>query len=127
MTRFFILALFLTLLFPDLSSAKTIHLERFYQEFWCGTEGGKVEVALFDRTRVDCLTDAYAVEVDFARKWAEAIGQALYYGAVTGRKPGILLIIERTAEARYLKRLYLAIEESHLPIRVWLIRPEDIK
>ncbi len=86
-----------------------------------------MEVTLSDRTRVDCLTETYAVEVDFARKWAEALGQALYYSARTGKKAGILIIIESPPEARYLKRLRFAIEKSNLPIKVWLIRPNDLK
>lgn len=118
---------FFIFLTPDLTSGKTIHLEKVYQEFWCANYGGEAEVTLFDRTRVDCLTDAYAVEVDFARKWAESMGQALYYGAVTGKQPGVLIIIEDTTDARYLKRLWFTIKEKHLPIRVWQIRPEDLK
>ncbi|MFQ5480639.1 MAG: hypothetical protein ACE5DW_05115 [Thermodesulfobacteriota bacterium] len=76
---------------------------------------------------MDCLTDNYAVEVDFASKWAEAIGQSLYYSARTGKKPGILLIIEKNPEKRYLRRLNFAIDEAKLPIKVWLISPRDVK
>ena len=32
-----------------------------------------------DGTRCDILTDTHAIEVDFADKWAEAIGQSLNY------------------------------------------------
>ena len=37
--------------------------------------GGKVEVVMKDGTRCDILTATHAIEVDFAKKWAEAIGQ----------------------------------------------------
>ena len=37
---------------------------------------------------------AYAVEFDFAEKWAEAVGQALYYALKTGKKPAVVLIME---------------------------------
>lgn len=121
------LILFFILLTPDISSGKTLHLEKVYQEFWCANYGGEAEVTLSDRTRVDCLTDNYAVEVDFASKWAEAIGQSLYYSARTGKKPGILLIIEKNPEKRYLRRLNFAIDEAKLPIKVWLISPRDVK
>lgn len=42
----------------------------------------------------------YAIEFDFSRgtKVYECIGQALYYGLVTGRKPGAVLIIEEEKE-----------------------------
>ncbi|MFH1027609.1 MAG: hypothetical protein V1791_06370 [Pseudomonadota bacterium] len=35
----------------------------------------------------------YAVEVEYAHKWAEAIGQSLYYSRMTGKKPGVVLIM----------------------------------
>lgn len=70
----------------------------------CGERGGETEAVLEDRTRVDCLTDEYAVEVDFGDGWAEAIGQALYYAERTGRRPGIVLVLEDGGE-RYLRRL----------------------
>lgn len=47
-----------------------------------------------DYTRVDCLTDKYAVEFDFANKWAESIGQALHYQRMTGKKAKVVLILE---------------------------------
>ncbi len=68
--------------------------EREYQEYWCNKEGGIVEFRNQDGTRVDCLTENYAVEFDFAEKWAESIGQALYYGLTTGKKSGVVLISE---------------------------------
>jgi hypothetical protein len=80
--------------------------------------------ALEDRTRVDCLTDEYAVEVDFAAKWAEAVGQALYYGLVTGRKPAVLLIIEKPADTRHLPRIKAVSEKTGLT--VWTISPKDL-
>lgn len=85
--------------------SKNIYRESEYQRLWCSNAGGRAEYVLADKTRVDCLTDEYAVEVDFARKWAEAIGQALYYGSVTGKTPAVLLIMERPTDTRYLLRL----------------------
>lgn len=98
--------------------------ESAYQGAWCAAHGGQAEVVLPDRTRVDCVTGDYAVEVDFASKWAEAIGQALYYAMRTGRKPGILLIMESERDARFLERL-MAVADS-LGIEVWTITPEDV-
>jgi len=121
------LLIFFIFLTPVNAFSKTLHLEKVYQESWCGHIGGQVEVVLSDRTRVDCLTDTYAVEVDFADKWAEAIGQALFYSGKTGRQPGILIIVEKTPEERFLKRLRLTIKEFNLPIRVWVMSPDDLK
>lgn len=52
----------------------------------------QVEVRLWDRTRVDMINDKYAIEVDWAHKWAEGIGQSLYYAEVTGKKPALILL-----------------------------------
>lgn len=84
---------------------------------WCPI-GAEVEFRLEDGTRVDCLTDEYAIEVDWAHKWAEAIGQSLYYADQTGRKPGILLIVG-CHDWRYVTRLLAAIQAQPRPIRVW--------
>lgn len=54
-----------------------------------------MEYKLEDNTRVDCLTPDYAVEFDFASKWAESIGQSLYYAQKTKRKPAVVLIMQQ--------------------------------
>jgi hypothetical protein len=64
----------------------------------------EVEVILWDRTRVDLLTPKYAIEVDWARKWAEAIGQATWYGIVTDRQPAVLLLARPGKDDRHLFR-----------------------
>jgi len=46
--------------------------ERYYQEKFAREISGQVEVVMKDGTRCDILTATHAIEVDFARKWAEA-------------------------------------------------------
>lgn len=46
--------------------------ERYYQEKFAREIGGQVEVVMKDGTRCDILTATHAIEVDFAKKWAEA-------------------------------------------------------
>lgn len=75
-----------------------------------------MEVVLKDRTRVDCLTDEYAIEVDFAKKWAEGIGQSLYYAQMTGKKPAVALIVDIKKEKRYLTRLEKVAQKSNIKI-----------
>ena len=88
-------------------SAKHKHLEKDYQETWCKAHNGTMEYKLPDNTRVDCLTADYAVEFDFAPKWAESIGQSLYYANMTNLKPAVVLIMENPAkDFKYLNRLY---------------------
>jgi len=93
------------LLLQALLFSKNLHFEKYYQNKFCSKIGGVAEYVLEDRTRVDCLTDEYAIEVDFAKKWAESIGQALYYAKMTGKKPAIYLIIEKSSDRKFLNRL----------------------
>lgn len=95
--------------------------EHDYQLEWCANAGGVAEVQLKDRTRVDCLTSEYAIEVDFARKWAEAPFQALHYARLTGLKPGVVLICRKAKDKRYLKRLMGNLEFWKIDIKVWVI------
>jgi hypothetical protein len=89
--------------------------EKYYQTKMCNEFGGKVEYILFDKARVDCLTDEYAIEVDFAKKWAEGIGQTLYYAQVTGKKPAIGLIVGSDDE-KYLKRVRTVADKFDIKI-----------
>ncbi len=80
------------------------HDEKYYQTKMCNEFEGNMEYVLLDKARVDCLTSEYAIEVDFAKKWAEGIGQSLYYADVTGKKPAIGLIVG-DGDEKYLKRI----------------------
>ncbi len=103
------------------ANAKRKHHEKYYQENWC-TGRGDIEVVLPGRTRCDCLTSTHAVEFDFANKWAEAIGQSLYYSLQTGRRAGIALIIEKKSDYKHWLRLNSTIMELKLPIDTWIIK-----
>ena len=72
-------------------------------------------MVLKDKTKVDCLTDEHAIEVDFAKKWAESVGQSLYYAEMTGKKPAIGLIIG-AKDNIYLKRLKLIADKYDIKI-----------
>ncbi|MFZ5770524.1 MAG: hypothetical protein ACOY4W_03770 [Thermodesulfobacteriota bacterium] len=97
--------------------------ESHYQEKWCAEHHGKAEVVLPDKTRADCLTENNAVEVEFGRKWAEAIGQSLYYSFQTGKRAGIVLILEKPQDRKHLLRLNSVINHYNLPIDAWTITP----
>lgn len=99
--------------------------EKDYQTSWCEKHNGKTEVRLFDKTRIDCLTDSHAVEFDFAGKWGESIGQSLYYAAVVHKKPGIVLIIEnKESDDKYLQRVKTVANKYN--IKVWTMSPDDL-
>jgi len=89
--------------------------ERYYQERLCDKLDGVIEYTLKDKTRVDCLTDEYAIEVDWAKKWAEGVGQSLYYAHMTERKPAIGLIVN-SKDSRYIKRVNKLAKEFDIKI-----------
>ncbi|MBI9047524.1 MAG: hypothetical protein JEZ06_23775 [Anaerolineaceae bacterium] len=89
---------------------------------WCKENGGQTEVILSDNTRCDCITDTHAVEFDLANKWTEAVGQAMHYARVSGKKPGIVLILQSEDDKKYLDRLNQEIKTYNLPIDVWSIQ-----
>ena len=96
-----------------------------YQQHWCKKHKGVLEYRLSDGTRVDCLTSEFAVEVEYAHKWAEAIGQSLFYAKMTDRNPGIVLIMAEKGNERFAKRLREVASQEK--IKVWTIRPHDLK
>jgi hypothetical protein len=61
--------------------------------------------------------------MDFAAKWAEAVGQSLHYAANTGRRTGIVLIVEKESDRRYVARVRALIAHFGLPIDVWVTGP----
>lgn len=119
------LAAFLLLPLPDADAYE--YPERYYQERWCAWHGGESEVVLDDRTRVDCLTKTHAIEFDYGRKWAESIGQALHYGAMTGHIPGVVLIIESDTDWRYYERLIAVKKRWALPLTIWNVTPDEVR
>jgi len=97
--------------------------EHWYQDVWCQGQGGMTEYRVSGGLRVDCLTDEYAIEMDFARKWSEAIGQSMEYSMLTEKKAGIVLILKKKSDYRYWKRLKKLIAHYQLPITVWQLGP----
>ena len=93
-----------------------------YNRAWCAEHGGQAEVVLADRTRADCVTATHAVETDYAPKWAESIGQALYYAFQTNKRAGIVLIVDPADNGRYLYRLNSVIEHNGLAIDVETVK-----
>lgn len=106
--------------------AKHLYPESAYQKAYCDKQGGVMEYELPDKTRVDCLTDKYAIEFDFAPKWAECIGQAVYYGAMTNRTPACVLIMERGfLDEKYLNRLQKTAEKTGL--KTFTLEPSHVR
>lgn len=112
------------ILFAAPVSAKHCQPEKYYQQQWCDKRGGVMEHRLNDKTRVDCLLPNMAVEVDFAQKWAECLGQAIYYGKQTNRQAACVLIMERgEKDLKYLKRLRRAAYRKGVNVKTFTIKP----
>ena len=92
--------------------------EKDYVNKYCS---GQIEYTLDDKTRVDCLTDEYAIEFDYAKKWAESIGQALYYAKKTGKNPAVALILKKESDLKYANR----IQDIGLGIKIFKICAND--
>lgn len=109
-------------LYPAVIFAGHLYPEKHYQDKWCAEQAGQLEYVLPDNARVDCLTSTHAVEVDFAPKFAEGIGQALYYAEITKKAPGVLLIMENPKKDKvFLDRLNAVAKTRG--ITVWTISP----
>ena len=112
----------ITLMIASCSSRSIKYNERYYQSKLCKTLNGKMEYVLKDKTRVDCLTNKYAIEVDFAKKWAESVGQSLHYAHMTQKKPAIGLIVSKR-DNRFLKRLQVISDK--FDIKIYIIEKQN--
>ena len=72
--------------------------EKHYQDIFAAQLGGRTDVTMGDRTRCDIVTATHAIEVDWSKKWAEAIGQSLNYSFQTNLRAGIILIMDTPAD-----------------------------
>ena len=97
-----------------------IENEAYYSEKFCNEMSGQSEYVLKDLSRVDCLTDTHAFEVDWAEgmKIYEAIGQSLYYSSETGKLPGILLLIRKENSEKHIRKVREVIKAFDLPIEL---------
>lgn len=98
--------------------------ERDYQEYANKTQfHGVIEHVLDDGTRVDILVkDKYAIEVDFAKKWYEAIGQASHYSYKTKIPPAIYLIVQTDEDLEKVERAKKVCERLFIIINNKLYR-----
>jgi len=107
------------IVFLLLLSSSALASEKKYIEEWCKRNKGTTGYYIDGGSNIDCLTEEYAVEFEFAKKWPEAVGWALYYSIKTDKRPGIVLIIKDKEDYAYLKKL-LNVSETY-DIQVWTI------
>ena len=91
--------------FEQTIATKPIQTKMYEKDYVVQYCDGIKEYVLPDKTRIDCLTDEYAIEFDYAKKWAESIGQSLYYAKKTGKKPAVAIIIDDEKDLKYIQRI----------------------
>ena len=79
--------------------------ETYWQDIIQKEIGGIKEYRLDDGTRVDLLFEDKACEIDWATKWAEGIGQSIYYGLKTDRPPLVILLAKKDGWEKYRDRV----------------------
>ena len=105
------------------SPSQALEKEKYYSEKFCEEMAGQADYTLQDKSRVDCLTETHAFEVDWAdgMKVYEAIGQSLYYASQTDKKPGILLLIRKDNSKKHIRKVKEVISAFNLPIELVII------
>jgi hypothetical protein len=76
--------------------------KRIAADFRAQGTPAETEFVCPDGSRVDVLTPEFAYEVEWASKWKESIGQAVFYGIATNRQPAVILLMDRE-QTEYLR------------------------
>lgn len=89
--------------------------------YLAAVHAGTAEYLTIDNSRCDILTDRYAIEVEWVKKWHQAIGQSLHYSILTGRRPKIILLLRgHDHENRYLDRCRMVCERAGIELETVL-------
>lgn len=75
--------------------------------------GGEREVSV-KSGRIDLVHNSVAFEIDWANKWKESIGQALWYAQQSNKKPGIILILKKESDYKYFIQLNSSLDYAKL-------------
>ena len=119
-----IFSFWLLLTNPSYIEAAHTNPEQWYAMRAAERYNGFAEFWMPDSPLCDVLTPQHAIEVEFALKWSEAIGQSLHNALQTGRLAGIQLILTEPEEERYLDQHNELIDHYQLlielkPLRTW--------
>ena len=101
--------------------AKHLHPEEYYQKLDCYSRGGVVEYELQNKTRIDCMLTNEVIEHDFASKWYECVGQALYYSMKTNKRGVCTLIVENQKDNKYVERAVKTVKYYDLPLDIRVV------
>ena len=59
--------------------------------------------------------------MDWSKKWGEAIGQSLNYAFQSGKRAGIILIMDSPTDTKEALRVNSIIQHYDLPVTLWVI------
>lgn len=76
-----------------------------WSQYLAEQKGWEADYVLPDRSRVDIYGDGVAWEVEWAHKQSQCFGQAMFYAASTGSRPGVWLLKRPGDERHYLRWL----------------------
>jgi len=99
--------------------------EKQFADYIQSIMGGDREVSV-PNGRADLVTETHAIEVEFAEKWKNSLGQSLWYAFQTNKKAGIIIIMESNDDNKYVIMLQSLIEHNELSdkIDLWVF-PQD--
>ncbi|SEP82554.1 hypothetical protein SAMN05428969_1076 [Devosia sp. YR412] len=97
-TRFAMQGVVIALSIPaSLASGDETWREADFRDALCA--GMRTEVRLADYGRADCISRTHAIEVEWADKFKEGVGQSLTYSTTTALVPGLILICRRPEDS----------------------------
>lgn len=100
--------------------------EPAWSKYIAAQRGGIAEYRTIDGSRCDVLTEEFAAEVEWVKKWKESIGQALLYGLLTGRKPKVILLLRgHSHEQLYLDRCRMVCLQVGITLETLLTTERD--
>ncbi|MBF0530742.1 MAG: tetratricopeptide repeat protein [Deltaproteobacteria bacterium] len=101
------------------AAARREHPLEWYRQAWCQKQNGQADFRMIEGNDCDCLTASHAVAFEYADRWAEVIGRSLDNARQTGRKPGIVLVMETKDDQKYQVNLRTTVEAFKLNINYW--------
>jgi len=97
----------------EIAISQTQFTEKEYTLHIQSLIGGETEISV-ESGRGDLLTKTHAFEVERASKWKESIGQALWYGLQTNKKPGIIILMTTSSDYKYFIQLSSSLKYAKL-------------
>lgn len=120
-----LLLLFVLLLSASTCPNREVHFKKVFSQY----VNGKIDVPLNEyNNTVDIVSDTFAIDVEFAPRWARSIGHSLYAATKLNKKAGILLITHNNSHDKYSHDKYINILmpiANKYNITVWVMNYGD--